>query len=361
MRQPYMAICDAEEGYAEHLTEYMRQKKGFPFRIGTFRDVETLLEFTKFSKVDMVLLSSEQFDDYQSMAKQKQYRKRCQLGQQTPIEHIVILDHGQGKEFLQYPCIYKYQSVEEIMKELLVYLSNEDVAEHGKNQNVRTKFITFYTPINRCLQTTTAFTYAKLLARTQRVLFLNLEAYSTLEHLLQQEITENLADLLYTVKESNEKFAYRMAAMIMNRENLDILPPMVNLEDLQSVPKEKWLAFFKQIKEMHQYQTVVIDLGEPIQGFLDILSESYRVIQLTREESSAEAVLRKYDQMIEMLDYPYLQEITERIYLPDLNEYARQQNMTNPNPLVDLIQTKIMNEKKKNRDTGQSIQWEEIA
>ena len=190
---------------------------------------------------------------------------------------------------------------------------------------------------------------------------MNLEAYSTLEHLLQQEITENLADLLYTVKESNEKFAYRMAAMIMNRENLDILPPMVNLEDLQSVPKEKWLAFFKQIKEMHQYQTVVIDLGEPIQGFLDILSESYRVIQLTREESSAEAVLRKYDQMIEMLDYPYLQEITERIYLPDLNEYARQQNMTNPNPLVDLIQTKIMNEKKQNRDTGQSIRWEEIA
>lgn len=322
MKQPYLAILDRDEVYAKRMVEFMNRKQKIPFRIGVFSSREALEEYAKTSKIDLLLLAenSSKDGDYKALA-----------------THVILLDEGSGEKSEYVNHIYKYQSAENIMKNLMWYLSESDFLLPGKNGNRETKIITFYTPINRCLQTSTALRMAGVLAEKKRVLFINLEPYSTLENLLQKKFRENLSDLLYYSGDDMDKFAYRLSGMILTENKVDILPPIISPEDLISIEKERWLAFFSHIKETHCYDVVVVDLGEAVQGYLDLLGGSDQVLQIVKEDEASKAVLEKYQEVLNLTENQYLNNHTKKIYIPRIPQFEEPDAVKMADTLEDFV------------------------
>lgn len=342
MRETYLAICDEDQFYVDHLTDYFLQKKGFPFRLGTFHDVEALISYSKQNKIDLLLISEDFYE---------------QCRDEVVCSHVVLFSDGMNTGKSELTEIYKYQSAEEILKELLMFLAKEEFVPKGKTGNQRTSLVTFYTPIGRCLQSTTAFTYAKMRAREEKILFVSLEPYSTLDYLCQRQINDNLTDLIYLSSGDKDKFSFRMSAMLQTMENLDILPPVQHLLDLQAVGEQDWKMFFDKMKSLMQYDAIVLDLGYEVQGFLGILAGSDQVFQIRREETSARIAIDRFEADLLAIGYPYLREQTQAILMPDLSIGS-----DGGNPLANLIETQILYpEKMKKKKTVSFIKelWEE--
>lgn len=324
MRLPYLAICDTEKLYAHRLAEYMNQNGELPLRVGCFTEMEELKTYAGENRVDVLLVS-------ESMA--------SVICGQLYSETVILLDEGSGDSYDFENRIYKYQPAKAILKEILKVLSESKTIMHGKNVNRQTKLYTFYSPVNRCLQTTTSYEFAKVLSEKQKVLFINLEAFSTLELLTERSFSENLSDLVYFSEQEINKFSFRLSSALQTAGKLDILPPVMSLEDIQEIEKEKWLRFFDKIRETHLYDAVVLDLGEPIKGFLDLLGSSHQVIGIIREDEESQGVLKKYERMLEFTGYRYINEVTRWIVLPKISEGNRNRKKAE---IRDFINANLM-------------------
>ena len=102
-----LAICDEEKQYALKLMEAFSERKNLGFQIHAFSGVDELMQFAARTPMEILLITgrlmSEKFHDFS-------------------IGKIILLSDGEVyEEFSDYESIYKYQSAEHILKEVLCY------------------------------------------------------------------------------------------------------------------------------------------------------------------------------------------------------------------------------------------------
>ena len=131
------AICDAEKQYARKLMEAFCEKKNFGFQIHAFSQVEELKAFAEQTQIEVLLISGKVMSETIS---------RMNIGK------IILLSDGEIYEaFSDYESIYKYQSAEHIMKEVLCYYAEYAKPVTGMHYG-KQEFEVYgvYSPVGRC-------------------------------------------------------------------------------------------------------------------------------------------------------------------------------------------------------------------
>lgn len=102
-----LAIYDLESGYADSLMQYIHQKQNMPFKTIAFTNKNALYEYLKEHHIDILLITANDMEkDLED----------------EDIEKIILLSNGQiFSEYLGYASVYKYQSSEKIIREVLEY------------------------------------------------------------------------------------------------------------------------------------------------------------------------------------------------------------------------------------------------
>ena len=110
MKKNMIAVCDSDTDYACNFTEYLNNKKKLPFRAEAFTDVEKFYSSVGNQPPPMLLIAQKDVDE---------------RIQQIKEENVVVLSDEKEEQKSPYKCIYKYQSAESVIKEVMEYYTEK--------------------------------------------------------------------------------------------------------------------------------------------------------------------------------------------------------------------------------------------
>lgn len=323
-----LVLCDKEEEYAQQMTEFMKKHKNLPWELHTYTCVDDLLREEKGAVSMLVVAESTYCDEIRAI---------------MPGRLVVLSESGVLKwQDLTY--VDKYQNAEEVLKCLIgIYMEIAEVQLPRLQKNCKTVFIGNYSPVHRCLQTSFSLTMCQILAREHPTLYLNFEHYAGIGELLPDMQMLDMADLLYFLNADKDKFRLRMQTILKRKGSLDYIPPMKAGQNLLAVTGAEWLGLLQKIDELGEYEYVILDLNESMQGLFEILRLCAKVYTLTREDRIAKSKLMQYEQVLALCEYEDVLEKTKRLDISRIRRLPGELEQMTKGDLADLVR-KVLRE-----------------
>lgn len=317
-----MVLCDAEEEYAQLMTEFLNKHKNLPWKLHTYTSVNDLLRGEK-GEINMLVVAESTY---------------CEKLEALAPKRLVVLGESGVVRWEKLPCVDKYQEAEEVLKCLIeIYMEIADVQLPGLQKGCRTTFIGNYSPVRRCMQTSFALTMSQMLAQEHSTLYLSFEHYAGMSELVPDMRSYDMADLLYFMNADKDKFRFRMQTMLKHVGNLAYIPPMKSGQNLLSIPGKEWLGFLQRIAELGEYEYVVLDLSESMQGLFEILRLCRMVYTLVREDRMAKSKMLQYEQVLALYEYEDVLEKTKRLCLSHIRKLPEDLEQLTKGELADLV------------------------
>lgn len=315
-KENILLLCDTEEEYAELFGEYLRTQRDIPWKIRIYTNVEELLHRESQSEAAMLVASEAAY---------------CDDMKKLHSNQIVILNESGLVKCEKLRNINKYQQANRVLRELLeIYMENSQIQFPRLKKDYKTKFIGMYSPVRRCMQTSFALSMSQILSKKYPTLYMNFEHYAGVSELLPDIQTRDLADLLYFITAENEKFQLRIQTIIQRKGSLDYIPPMKSGQNLLLVTATEWLNLLQRIGEWGEYEYVVLDLSESVQGLFEILRICTRIFTLTQSDGISQCKLLQYEQLLSCYEFSDVLEKTKRCCPPvfkrlpkELEQYTR--------------------------------------
>lgn len=317
-----MALCDTEEEYAQLMTEFLKKKRNLPWELHTYTNVDSLLDTEK-QGVEMLVVGESAF---------------CRELQKVAPKCLVVLNESGVMQWEDITYVDKYQEAEEVFRQLLGhYMDIADGQFPALRTNRKTVFIGNYTPVHRCMQTSFAITMSLMLAEKHSTLYLNFEHFAGISELLPDMQTLDMADLLYFLNAQKDKFRLRLQSILRHKGTLAYVPPMKSGQNLIGVTAQEWLGLLQKIEELEEYEYVVLDLSESMQGLFEILRMCVQVYTLTKEDRIAKGKLLQYEQVLALYEYGDVLGKTKRLSLSHIRKLPDELEQLTKGDLADLV------------------------
>ena len=295
-----LAICDVEQTYAHKLMEFLNQKKKNPFIIQAFTTVERLADYASDNCIEILLISENAMEE---------------SIQEMNVNHIIVLSGSKEKATcLCEKSIYKYQSSEHILEEIMCYYAEQTAEKknfHMLQKEIR--MIGVYSPVKRILKTSFALTMGQLLAREYRVLYVNLEGYAGFETLVEKQFDKDLADFLFYLSQENRDMDMKLRSIVQQIEGLDYIPPVSSPLDLQCVSTEDWMMFLREISFSSLYDIMILDIGENLNALPRFLDCCERLYTPCGVDAASNAKLLQYEAFLEQSGQSKVLEKTKKL------------------------------------------------
>lgn len=326
-REPVLVLCDREEEYAQLMTEFIRTHKEVPWKVRTYTDVEELLHRERDCSIDVMAVSERTYQE--------------KLSALRPARTVILNESGlrRWEEFVN---VDKYQQAQNVLQSLLeVYLEVADIVLPGLQRPEKVRFVGLYSPVRRCRQTTFALTLAQMLAASHRTLYLNFEHYVGLSELGAEVGGRDLADLLYFLMTDDAKFKIRLQTIVKQVGNLDYVPPMKSGQNLLTVQPGEWTKLLQRIALLGEYEIVILDLSESMQGLFDLLRLCDKVFTLTGDDRVAQGKLAEYEQILTSYEYKDVLEKTCKCMAPKVRRVPEELEQYTRGEMADFVRSMI--------------------
>ncbi|MBQ8857849.1 MAG: hypothetical protein IJ024_06855 [Lachnospiraceae bacterium] len=297
------AICDAEKQYARKLMEAFCEKKNFGFQIHAFSQVEELKAFAEQTQIEVLLISGKVMSETIS---------RMNIGK------IILLSDGEIYEaFSDYESIYKYQSAEHIMKEVLCYYAEYAKPVTGMHYG-KQEFEVYgvYSPVGRCGKSALAESLAGSFGKSKKTLLLDLQSFSALKEQLSDEELWDLADIIYFLRQGKKTFLYKLNSIVRSRETFDYILPMKTPADIRSVTLAEWTELLEKLALDSDYRVVIIDFGNDVCGLFQLLSQCTKVYIPVLSDAISKGKVENFEWNLKEEHFEKVLESSQKIYLP---------------------------------------------
>lgn len=300
MKKSTLAICDRDLDYLNSLLSLFKSKE-LPFEVIGFSRVKTINEYTQTATIEMLIISETEYERLQKSDK---------------IRKIVVLGETRKQWGAEIKSISKYQSASNLYKGIMeIYAKEENIITTAKAKQSY-QMIGIYSPIHRCLQTTLALTLGQILAEKKRVIYVSFECYSGLENLMGKKFAGNISDLLYFYQCDKEKLPFRLESILEKLNKLDMIPAAESFEDYMHITPDEWLDFLDEIMQAGNYDCMILDLTEHVNGLYQILNSCNKIYTLVKDDRMARAKLAHYELLLERSNEEGILEKTCKYSLP---------------------------------------------
>lgn len=330
MVKKVMALCDKEEKYLYHMADFLEKKNVLPFTVHAFTDVRKLKSFMDRHEVELLLIAENAYEE--EVIK-------------YPVPHIFILNESGSEIGREIENINKYQSSESILNYIIKsYTSDSEELPRRLAIGNRMKIIGNYTPVGRCLQTTFALSMGQLLAKKHKTLYLNFESYSGFNSLFDRDFPADITDVMYFLNCEREKISYRLDSMVETVNGLDYIPPVLSYRQLNEIKGQQWIELFREIERTSDYEYLILDLSDQIDGLFDILRECAKIFTIIRKDGFAEAKLRQYEAVMQSMNYDDIAVKTKKWSLPVFQKIPYGLDQLTHGELASYVKTLINEE-----------------
>lgn len=314
-----LAIFDTNSLYASRLMEYLKKSDLEGFDILLFTKKESLADFIKYQEVDILLLGGDRL--FEEIPKES-------------IKYIFWLSEDKGYMKDKHDTIYKYQSAANITSEILsLYTRLEDENHNSLYGDVR--FVVVYPPVPGIEKISYAWSLAKKLSKTRKVLFIAFDIFPTSCISRHEDMGQSMSELLYYLKESKSDYMDRLKSYISYSEKLSYLSGPAHGFDLLSLGNEDIIRFMEDLREHADYEIIIFYLGIYTEGSMEILSRCNEICIATCSLPYEELVVSEWERQMELIGMPIKKLRINRIKLPTAEQAAGN------NPLAEDIYTAI--------------------
>ncbi|MCR5801501.1 MAG: hypothetical protein K6G57_04130 [Lachnospiraceae bacterium] len=305
-----LALCDEEEEYTLLMSDYLRRQKGLPWRLITYTGAEEMMNDSEENAPDILVVSESSYrDDMRKKVKGKT---------------VILSEDGlKGPEGVR--IIEKYSAAENVLGSLIdIFFELEKEADASRcaakerSIDLKPKLIGFFSPVGRCLQTTTALTLGHLLSTKHKTLYLNFEHYSGHSEIEPEAREKDLADMLYFLSGNGERFELRFRTIVKKIGGLDYIPPMRSGQNLLTIAAGDWLKMLNRLSALGEYEYIVMDLSESMQGLFEILRRCDRIYMNTGKDRIAESKITRFEQVLSMYEYRDVLDKTDKCEPPKI-------------------------------------------
>lgn len=309
MNEKNIVICDSEIRYADSLAANICERKELAVKVYTCSSLEKACRLSEKKTVHIFIVD----ESYTKEEREK-----------IAAEQTFVLCKGKAGDLREEEIsVYKYQNADNIIRIIFAaYLEKTGGNVMRNMYKERTRLVAVYSPIHRIGKTTFAMELGKKWAKRERVLYLNLEEYAGFAGAEEGEL--NLGDLLYYVKQGNGNPAVHLQSAVRTTEGLDYILPIPMVLDLKEVTGQEWQDLLEQIMQNSNYETIILDMSESVQGLFQILERCERIYMPVKEDEISAQKVNKYRETIEKLGKTKLWENTYQFVMQkDVEEYVK--------------------------------------
>lgn len=338
-----LVICDEQKEYAEQLFRVLEEQLGEGYKFHLFCDVEKLEEYADRREFDVLIIGEEYEKKIRNDLKEKKRivltDRRQEPGAGGDAEAGREGDKADGRIR---KMIFRYQPAEDIVslirKVIIPGKTTEEKRAERKIYNSKiirkpairdspaTKgLIGVYSPIHRIGKTRFAIRMGQKMAEKMDVLYLNLEGYSGYKYYFPEGEKKDLGDIMYCMKQERSDYGLKISSMAGQIGRMDFVAPMENEQDLRSVRSEEWISLFDMILEECFYDTVILDLGDCIDGLYEILRKCGKVYTPYIRDGISEAKLAQYEDNLRQTGYEDVLEHTVKRVMKSARMTERQE------------------------------------
>ncbi|MBR1892055.1 MAG: hypothetical protein IJ815_00795 [Lachnospiraceae bacterium] len=300
-----LALYDKDEEYVTNLMSYLVDAKSMPIEVQAFTDKQCLTGYIKENPVDILLVSEPELDN--------------DIEEANRAEMMILAEEEGHYEVNGHKAICKYQSCENIMREVMDYYSEQPLPLHRPLDGRSTELIGIYSPVSRCFKTSFAVALGEVLSQNNKTLYVNLEEYSGFHQILGQNYMMDLSDLLFYVNQKKRNFPCKLASVVQNIGGLDFIPPVISPLDLKSVDRDIWIEFFNELLSC-DYDKIIIDFGESLNAIMDIMRECSRVYVPTRNDSVSQAKVEQFEALLRIMDSEEILKKLRKLEIPSFED-----------------------------------------
>ncbi len=283
MKKKRIAVCDSEEGFASDFAEYLNHKKKLPFYAEAFTDTERFCACAGKSPPGLLLIGQGDMNEQVES-----------LG----VPCVVLLSGEKIQEEAEYKQIYKYQSAESMLHEVMEYYTQSGSTEQYPKSWEKLDVIGVYSPLARCGKTSLALTLGQILGEEREVLYVNMEDYSGFSGLLGLGERRNLSDFFYQLRCQSEQGAALLEGLAVRGGQMDYIPPALSWEDVRSISFSEWLEFFRFVEKETRYETLILDIGNGCREIFRLLELCHIVYVPVLKDWLSQCKLRQFRELM---------------------------------------------------------------
>lgn len=255
LKKIQIALYD-KSGYMDHLADYFCHRGHNMLETRLFTNWEMLKETAEKGKIDVLLVGEEVAD-----------RIRCL---KKKIPQIMVLSEGnQVREGSEYYVIFKYQSAQSIVKEVLAQIAEDDSICMAQKLVMKraVELIGVYAPYGGAGVTEYAYSIAIELAKHYKTLYVNMELFQGLDFLRKEkkagkeEFQRGMSEVVFYLKQRKEKLALKLETAIVALDGIDHILAVEDYRDLYALSCEDIRRFLKVLLQQTDYERVVFDIG----------------------------------------------------------------------------------------------------
>lgn len=306
MKSTKIWIMDSEVSYMEAFQEYVNLRKSHLFQVRTCTEKEQLKKAFAGKEVEILLITAEWFWVCKDLI-----HNEC----------VIFLSEGSlPAELSMYSAIYKYQSVENILREILYFYSEQDMEEEYLTSVQRdNKVIGVFSPVGSARKNQFALALGQILAEDQNVLYLNLEECSGMAEILGVNHW-NLSDLIYYLRQSKKPFLYRLNSMVQKLNRMDYIPPCESYMDFGQIAAEEWRKLLYLIRTQGAYDFVIVDMGMMAGHELELLRQCDGIYVPVCRDVISQSKISQWERHLQILDGMDIMEKLQKLELPVSDE-----------------------------------------
>lgn len=301
-----------DEQYAYRLMNYMKGKPGVPYEIMVFTDKNSLNDFLKSNEVEVFITNDEEM--IREVPKGK-------------VHYILKLSEeestGSAGESTEYHPIFKYQSTEIIIREMLSYCAGEIyLAVNNLAKRTKGKVVGVYSPVGRCYKTAFSLAIANTLGKNGNVLYINLEEYTGLSDSLFRGNRTGLSEVMYMYRRNSAGLRQKLRDYICPLGKFDCIFPVECPDDVADILVEEWITFFQYLLDVSEYEFLVVDVGSIVKKPWCLFEIMNIIFMPEAEDSISRRKVEEFYQHMNMMGRGILLENIVKVLIPYDTEFS---------------------------------------
>lgn len=285
LKKIQIALYD-KAGYMDHLAEYLCRKGHSMLETRLFTNLDMLKQCAEKGRIDVLLAGEEVAAEI-----------RCL---KSKISQILLLSEGnQVCERSEYYLIFKYQSAQSIVKEVLAQIAEDDTICCAQKFTLKraVELVGVYAPYGGSGVTEYALSMASELAKHYKTLYINMELFQGLDFLREErkvraeEFQRGMSEVIFYLKQRKEKLALKLETIVVSVDEVDHILAVEDYRDLYSLSCEDIRCFLKVLLQQTEYERIVFDigyLGDSALYLMEQCSQLYMPRAVTKTQKSKE-------------------------------------------------------------------------
>lgn len=312
MKKIIVAMFD-REGYTKRLAEYLIHHCNAMLDVRLFTNIENMRQFLCRERVEMLLVGEKDWDPAWEA--------------EVNVHRLIFLSDGDMVcEGTSRQIIFKYQSAESIVKELLSVIAEDDTIQTGriKTSYRNVEFIGVYSPFGGAGASTFAYRMAKEYGVQYLTLYLNMEIFdgmSANQDRQYRDITGagrgGMSELIFYLQQNKDKLAVKIQALTRRQDGIDCITAVEDYRDLYSMKAVDLRHLLQVLAEETEYQKILFDIGYLDESSLELmrhcdilyLPKAGSDIQQNKQASFEQLLIREGDHdMLERIQFVAMKE-----------------------------------------------------